>query len=117
MMKILMMKMMILQAETHPMMKVEIQMTNQTTMKTMALMLRTMFSCGYPKPSITLHVITNALPLRMTPKSKFTSWIPLMDPNLGSCVHSLFNASLISEVNPRPSIQTSVTNTLALGGY
>jgi hypothetical protein len=34
-MKILMMKMTILQEETHPMMKVEIQMMNQTTMMKM----------------------------------------------------------------------------------
>jgi hypothetical protein len=51
--------------ETHPMMKVEIWM--------MVLVLRTAFSCGYSKPSIILHVITVALPLQTTPKSKFAS--------------------------------------------
>jgi hypothetical protein len=59
--------------ETHPMMKVEIWMMNQTMMRMMVLVLRTAFSCGYSKPSIILHVITVALPLQTTPKSKFAS--------------------------------------------
>jgi hypothetical protein len=87
------------------MMKVDIQMMNQTTMKMMGLMLKTAFSCSYLKPSITLCIITIALPLQMTPKSKFMSQIPLTDPNLGSCTRSLFNVSLISRENPRPSIR------------
>jgi hypothetical protein len=74
-------------------------------MKMMVLMLRTMFSCSDLRPSITLCIITITLPLQMIPKSKFVSQIPLMDPSLGSCTHSLFNVSLISKANPRPSVQ------------
>jgi hypothetical protein len=99
-MKILTMKMIILQVETHPMMKVEVRM-----MKTMALTLRTVFSCSYSKPSITLHVITDALPFRTTQKSKFASQIPLMDPSLGSCVLKARNDEWVWA---RPDVSSTV---------